>query len=139
MDRVILKPRIGSARIGRAGVQGPAGPDGWAEPIQLITTSGPSLVIDYSLGKHVVLQLQHDVALTVIGWPSADRLARLTIEVMQAGDHTITFPSAWLWSAGAIPDITPGAGSSDVLLFTTVDAGATVRGHVIGQAYQSAN
>lgn len=114
---------------------GPRGDDGWAAPIQKITATGPTLQINYALGKHCVITITGNVtSVSVVGWPAADLLARLTLELVNTGGFTFAPPPA-KWTNGQVATNTPGAGKADTWIFTTVDGGATVKGHVVGSNY----
>jgi hypothetical protein len=133
---IIIKPPARRAVVGTAGTQGPRGPDGWAAPIQRLVADAADLTINYALGKHVVVSLEANVSsFSVVGWPAADRLARLTLEITNAGGFSIAWP-AWIeWAYGVVPVVSPGAGAFDMIALTTVDGGPPVRGHVVGQRY----
>ena len=122
---------------GPQGAQGPEGPDPWLEPIQDLTASG-SLIVDYALGKHVRLNLTGDVtSFSVIGWPASNRIARLTLEILNAGDFGIlAWPPGTLWQAGSVAQITRGLSARDRIILSTTDAGATVYGDPIGFDYR---
>lgn len=118
--------------VGVPGIQGPAGPDGWSVAIQKVTAAGPTQAIDYALGKHCQLTLTGNVTLSFTGWPADDYLARLTIEVVNTGSFSITWPAAVKWAGGSVGANTIGAGKLDTFIFTTIDAGTTIKGHVAG-------
>ena len=122
---------------GPRGAQGEQGPDPWLEPIQNIAASG-SLEINYSLGKHVHLTLTGDVtSFSVIGWPVANRIARLTLEILNSGDFGIlAWPGQVLWQSGSTPEITRGAGARDRIILSTSDAGTTIYGDPVGFDYR---
>jgi subtilisin family serine protease len=112
---------------------GPQGPDPWDEPIQEISASG-ALVINYSLGKHVVLTLTGNVtSLTVSNWPASQRVARLTLEILNNGAFTIQSWPGVQWPDGVAPGQTPSG--KDMIILTTVNAGARTFGHLIGLNY----
>ncbi len=112
---------------------GPQGPDPWDEPVQIISASG-ALVIDYSLGKHVVLTLTGNVtSLTVSNWPAATTIARLTLEILNGGSFTIQSWPGVLWPDGVAPTQTPNG--KDMIILTTVNAGARTFGHLVGLNY----
>lgn len=140
---VLKSSQPASARLsliaspGPQGAQGPEGPDPWLEPIQDLTASGP-LIVDYALGKHVRLVLTADVtAFSVINWPPPNRIARLTLEIVNVGDFGIlAWPPGTLWQSGTAPDLTRGEGARDRLILSTTDAGATVYGDPVGFDYR---
>lgn len=123
--------------VGVSVVIGPQGNDGAAVPVQYVSGSG-SVTLDYSLGKHVVLTLTGNItALAFINWPLAGNLARLTVEVHNTGNYSISgYPSQTKWSLGhTVPVITLGNGAEDWLAFTTTTAGSSISGHYVGQNY----
>lgn len=136
----LASPRAEIALVaspGPRGAQGDQGPDPWLEPIQNITASG-ALIIDYSLGKHVRLTLAGDVtSFAVTGWPAANRIARLTLEVLNGGNFGIlAWPTGIIWQSGSVPEITQGAGARDRIILSTTDTGATIYGDPVGFDYR---
>jgi hypothetical protein len=122
---------------GPQGVQGPSGPDPWLEPIQNLTGNG-ALDINYALGKHVRLTLAGNVTqLSVSGWPVANRIARLTLEILNEGNFGIlAWPNGTIWQSGSVPEITQGAGARDRIILSTTDSGATIYGDPVGFDYR---
>jgi hypothetical protein len=114
---------------------GPPGPDGWAVPIQNITETTGTAVIDYSAGKYAKVTLDANTTLSVINWPPAGEFARLTLRIIQGGSFSLGWPTGIKWSFD-IPAITQGTGSIDMYAITTDDGGATLLGHVIGQNFE---
>lgn len=110
------------------GLRGPAGPDPWLDPVQVISAAGP-LAINYALGKHVRLTLTGDVTLSVTNWPPMDRIARLTLEIQNTGAFGITWPTV-LWPGGLEPTLT--ASGTDIVILSTTTAGAVVYGFPAG-------
>ena len=124
-----------------AGIPGPRGergPDPWLDPVQVITHEGGPLAIDYGAGKHVRLTLQGDIeALTLTGWPEPNRIARLTLELINDGAFSVAvWPSGTLWPFGVSPVLTPGPGAHDLIILTTTDGGATILGCPVGYSFQ---
>jgi hypothetical protein len=121
---------------GSAGARGPAGPDPWLDQIQTLSGSGP-FNLNYELGKHVVLTLTGNATISIINWPPANTIARLTLEVINTGNFLITgWPAGTIWQSGSIPAITQGAGARDRIIFSTTDAGAVIYGDPIGFDYR---
>ena len=119
--------------ITASGAQGPAGPDPWLEPIQYLTADGGTLLIDYSLGKHVVLTVQADTVLDVTGWPLAGRIARLTLETINDGAFQITgWPAGTKSQQGQIPILTTGPNGEDTIVLTSIDGGASIKLYLAG-------
>jgi hypothetical protein len=122
---------------GPQGVQGPSGPDPWLEPIQDINASG-AVEINYALGKHVRLHLVGTVTqLSVSGWPIANRIARLTLEILNEGNFGIlAWPNGTIWQSASVPEITQGAGARDRIILSTTDSGETIYGDPVGFDYR---
>jgi hypothetical protein len=122
---------------GPEGAPGPSGPDPWLEPIQDIEASG-ALAINYALGKHVRLTLAGDVtSFAVSGWPVTNRIARLTLEILNSGDFGIlAWPNGTIWQSGSVPEVTRGDGARDRIILSTTDAGATIYGDPVGFDYR---
>lgn len=122
---------------GPQGAAGEAGPDPWLEPVQDIAASG-ALVIDYALGKHVRLALGGNVtSFAVNNWPARDRIARLTLEIVNGGGFGIlAWPDGTLWQSGSVPELTRGAGARDRIILSTTDGGTTIYGDPIGFDYR---
>jgi len=140
---VLKSSQPASARLsliaspGPQGAQGPEGPDPWLEPIQDIEAMG-ALIINYARGKHVRLNLIGDVtSFSVINWPPPNRIARLTLEILNGGDFGIlAWPPGTLWQSGSVAQITRGEGARDRLILSTTDAGATLYADPIGFDYR---
>jgi hypothetical protein len=107
------------------------------EPIQTITAQG-NVVIDYSLGRHCVLNVVGQVTnLSVTNWPPAGRIARLTLELTNTGPYDVTtWDYSIVWPEGAEPILTTGAGVVDRIILSTADGGVTVFGDVVGYDYK---
>jgi hypothetical protein len=122
---------------GPEGAPGPSGPDPWLEPIQDIAASG-AVEINYALGKHVRLTLTGNVSsLAVTGWPVANRIARLTLEILNEGNFGIlAWPNGTIWQSGSVPEITQGAGARDRIILSTTDGGLTIYGDPVGFDYR---
>lgn len=111
--------------------------DGSAITTQSLTGNG-ALVIDYTLGRHVLLTMTGNVtSINIINWPATTTFARLTCEIHNTGAFTLSgYPAGWKISNGhTVPVLTPGAGAEDWIAFTTHTAGTTVSVHWVGQNY----
>ena len=95
-------------------------------------------MVDYALGKHVRLNLTGDVtSFSVINWPAPNRIARLTLEILNGGDFGIlAWPPGILWQSGSVAQITRWAGARDRIILSTTDAGATLYADPIGFDYR---
>lgn len=115
------------------GVTGPRGDDGWMVPVQVITPTGPSLVLDYELGKHIKILLnQHITSVVFEGWPPPGFLARMTIEIHNPDDFEIAWPADVKWSKDVAGAVTI---NESWRAFTTSTGGARINGHVLGNEY----
>lgn len=122
---------------GPLGPEGPAGPDPWLAAVQDV--SGQGVVnLFYSAGKHIRLTLLGDITqLNVTGWPIANRVARLTLEITNTGNFGIlSWPAGSLWQGGITMPITQGAGAKDRFVLSTTDAGATIFVDAVGFDYR---
>lgn len=115
---------------GEQGPQGPRGPDPWDDQAQVLSASGP-LTVDYTAGKHVRLTLTGNVALTVVNWPVAHTVARLTLETFSSGNFQIALPPGTRTSNGLPLLLTPEG--NDEMILSTTDGGQTVNAFMVGQ------
>lgn len=121
--------------LASTGPRGVPGPDPWLEGIQDLTANGGTLLIDYAAGKHVRLDLQADTIIDVENWPIVNRIARLTIEVDNAGAFQITgWPTGTRGQNGQTPVLTTGG--EDTIVLTTTDGGATINLYIAGLNFQ---
>lgn len=115
------------------GPQGARGPDPWDDPVQFITASGV-LVIDYLLGKHVVLTLSGNVtSLTVNNWPTSGKIARATFEIINPSNYNVVSWPGVKWPGGVEPDVS--VGGIDLFILATVTGGTRILGNTVGQGY----
>lgn len=132
-DTVIVTNDV--TKIVEVQARGPAGLDPWAEDIQQIAQGSGALVINYALGKHVVLTLNGNLtSVSIINWPVTNKVARLTLEILNSGAFNIASWPSIKWPYAAPPAVTPNG--TDVYVITTVNAGARQLGHVVGQDYR---
>lgn len=120
---------------GLPGANGPPGPDPWMEPVQNVIAAGDT-EINYAAGKMVRLHLTADASLSVINWPAANRIARLTLEILNDGFAILAWPAGCVWQAGSVPALTGDPGSRDRIILSTTDGGLTVYGDPIGFDYR---
>lgn len=101
---------------------------------QTITANSSTLNIDMALGWYAAVSLAANVTtFTVSNWPASGSLAKLVLEVSNAGAYNITdWPGTTVWSGGAAPTLTSGAGKKDTLMLTSLDGGSNFRGYVLG-------
>jgi hypothetical protein len=114
-------------KAGPPGARGREGTAGTAdEPAQEISTSGDTLYIDRSLGKHVRVLLHNDITgVVIVGWPQDLIRGSVVLEVYNFGTNNITgWPSGTFWNSGSAPTLTPD-GIDCYVLFTS-DGGNTI-------------
>lgn len=127
---VEVQPAIAVVEVQVPGIQGPAGPDPWLGQVQTVTASTVTTEIDYSLGRHVVMALNADTALSVVEWDETGEVNRLTLEIHSSGTRAITWPGAVKWSGGTPPTLT--GNGIDIIILTTTNAGAEIFGFAAG-------
>jgi len=102
-----------------------------------VVASGPAVTIDYAKGTFQNLILAASVtSMTVINWPKNGKTGRLILEVTNTGAYSLAWPTGTVWPAGAVGQVTQGAGKRDVFVLTTATEGAETFGNTIGQDYQ---
>jgi hypothetical protein len=120
---------------GLPGGVGPPGPDPWMEPVQHIDAAGDTQ-INYAAGKYVKLHVTADCSLSVINWPVANRIARLTLEILNDGFSILAWPAGTIWQNGSLPTPTATPGARDRIILSTTDGGLTIYGDPIGYDYR---
>lgn len=137
--RIASQQEIAVKILGKPGPPGVGlpGPDPWLDPIQTFDASG-DLVINYALGKTVRMTLIGDVtSLSISNWPVSNRIARLTLEILNSGTFDIlAWPAETYWQFGAPPVLTKEAGSRDRIILSTTNAGAVIYGDPVGFDYR---
>lgn len=114
---------------------GPQGASG-APTYQAVTVENNILAIDLNAGAYARAALSELAELVLTGWPTNFEMGRLTVELDIAPGATVTsYPAGTLWSSGAPPVLSPGP-AKDILMFTSIDGGLTVFGHIVGQSYR---
>jgi hypothetical protein len=134
MDHVKLRAIPNTTRLSTPGSQGPAGPDGWAVPIQRADIEG-DVTLDYRNGKTAELTVTGDtnIAFDPAGWPNDGYLARFTLKFFNPGNYLVNFVDDNLFWAGDVPTFIIGR---SMLAFSATDGGEEVWGHLIGIDYQ---
>jgi hypothetical protein len=96
-----------------------------------------ALAIDRANGEYQVYSVTGDVtSITLTGWPVSGEYGKLILEFTNTGAFTINgWPAAVKWPKSVIPTLTSGNGKDMLVVLTTRDGGATVRGSVAGQDY----
>lgn len=102
-----------------------------------VVANGAAVTIDYAKGTFQNLILAADVTtMSVINWPRSGKTGRLILQITNTGSFKIhDWPPGTVWSDGAPPYITQGAGMRDVVVLTTAAGGEPIFGNVVGQNY----
>lgn len=119
-----------SAKIAPAGVVSDATLDTYVTKAAL---SGTTPSVDVSARDTYTLTTSGNTTFTFTNAPSGADVRTFTIILTAGGTHTITWPASVDWAGGTAPDA-PASGETDVLVFTTVDNGATYYGFLAGDA-----
>ena len=92
---------------------------------------GGSDNIDISAGNVVTATVSTSEQTFVFTNPSATgRSCTFVLELTNGGSQTIVWPGAVDWVGGSAPSLT--SSGLDLLVFTTIDAGSTWLGFVVG-------
>lgn len=102
-----------------------------------IVASGAAITIDYAKGTFQNLILAADVTeMTVVNWPRSGKTGRLILQITNTGAFKVhSWPLGTVWSDGAAPYITQGAGKRDIVVLTTATSGDPIFGNIVGQNY----
>lgn len=103
---------------------------------QLPTWQG-SVAVNLDLGNVVQPAMAGNVtAVAITGWPSAGIEGKLVLYIGQgATAYDITgWPAQVKWLGGQPPELTTANGYTDVIVLTSIDAGATIFGFHVGVA-----
>jgi hypothetical protein len=122
--------------IGPRGYTGSVGPTGATGPVFLHYSASVDangvLVLDYSQNQCFVIIVDANITnLSVINWPGGGVANRITLEFRNTGSFTVTWPRMF-WANGRALQLTPGNGSRDIAIVTTMDSGVTLYGHGVG-------
>ena len=71
-----------------------------------------------------------DMTVSFTGFPTSGTAGYLTLELVNGGAHTITWPASVKWDGDAAPTLR--SAGVDVLVFLTRDGGTTIRGFQTG-------
>lgn len=102
---------------------------------QLMTWDTGSADINVDFGNTVQAVMHTNTTLQpVTGWPGPGEEGKVTIYVQQAGGgpYRIDWPAGIHWVNGNTPDLSTFSDKWDVIILTTIDAGATVFGFHVG-------
>lgn len=116
---------------------------GGLESVSTNYSASGSVTLDLANGNVFRLTLSGDVTLSFTG-ATNNKVCAFTLHVKQsnAGDYTVTWPSAVIWPGGNEPTVTPTPSAYDVYVFETItgdgsDGGAgTWIGSVAGQDFK---
>ncbi len=100
--------------------------------VKTTNANGTPLNISYKEGLYQKIILTENTTITLIDFPDADYLGRLTLEIINNTNKTITWSNTILWNSGEPPDLLLG---SVLIVLMTTTAGNTIFGNVAGQQY----
>lgn len=101
-----------------------------------LTMTGPTTV-NWQNGEVQKVSLTGNATVGVSNWPASGNLAKLMLDIVNAGAFNITaWPTGTIWPAGSAPIITSGSGHRDIIMLMTNDGGTTILGSVVGQDYR---
>ncbi|WP_352402677.1 carbohydrate-binding protein [Pyramidobacter sp.] len=118
------------------GLSNPASVDLFKAPtegVQNLGTRTGNTTIDCALGNYVIMTIG---ALLTLSFTAAanGRLRVLTLELINGGSATVTWPASVKWADGAAPVLT--AAGKDLITLMTRDDGATWYGTVVGSDFK---
>lgn len=69
--------------------------------------------------------------------PDPSFSSTVTLRIVQdgVGSRGVTFPAIIKWAGGIVPSVSGAANAIDIFGFTTLDAGVTFNGFILGQAF----
>lgn len=102
--------------------------------IKTNTFNGGIQEISFKNGLYQKIILQDDTTVKFSDFPETDYLGRLTLEIINNSNKTITWQDTIFWNFGEAPNISAG---NSILVITTSDAGNTIYGNLAGQDYSS--
>ena len=100
-------------------------------------TSGSTDTIDLEDGNVHNVTLTANCTFTFSNPPASGTSGTFTLFLNQdgTGSRTATWPASVKWAGGAAPTLTTTASRTDILVFTTIDAGTIWYGAVSGQDF----
>jgi len=100
-------------------------------------TSGAAATIDLENGNVHNVTLTANCTFTFSNPPASGTSGTFTLFLNQdaTGSRTVTWPGSVKWAGGTAPTLTTTASRTDILVFTTIDAGTIWYGAVSGQDY----
>lgn len=97
-------------------------------------TAAATTAVNRANGENVALTLGMSITtLTVSGWPASGFTGKLRLVIVSSGAFTIAWPAGTKWAGGTAPTLT--SSGTDIVILMTDNAGTTIYGSVVGQAY----
>ncbi|WP_352402992.1 carbohydrate-binding protein [Pyramidobacter sp.] len=118
------------------GLSNPASVDLFKAPtegVQNLGTMTGNTTINCALGNYVIMTIGASLTLSFTAAANG-RLRVLTLELINGGSATVTWPASVKWGDGAAPVLT--AAGKDVITLMTRDNGATWYGTVVGSDFK---
>lgn len=118
------------------GLSNPASVDLFKAPtedVQDLGTRTGNTTINCALGNYVIMTIGASLTLSFTAAANG-RLRVLTLELINGGSATVTWPASVKWADGAAPVLT--AAGKDLITLMTRDDGATWYGTVVGSDFK---
>jgi hypothetical protein len=110
--------------------------DGVNDKSNSVSSSSGTANLDCSQANTFVISLTENTTFVFNNPPSSGSAYSMTVIINQDSTaRTITWPASVIWNIGVAPTA-PEANETDVLVFTTTDAGSTWYGFQVGNAMQ---
>lgn len=100
---------------------------------QVVSWTGAQTV-NLDNGNSYLITLTGNVTLSLSGWPATGDEGKVTLYLVQGSGapHLVTWPVGVKWLDATAPVLSLTETHSDVVVFTSLDAGTTVHGFHIG-------
>jgi hypothetical protein len=92
-----------------------------------------AMSLDMEQGNYFFGTLTGDASLSFSNPPASGRLGSFTLDVVNGGAHTITWPAGVSWGSAGAPALS--AAAMDTLVFKTRDAGTHWQGYLSGAGF----
>lgn len=91
---------------------------------KVVALTGTTPDVDCNSGNVFTLTTSGNTTFTFSNPPASGSSFGFILKLTSGGSHTITYPASVDWAGATAPDV-PASGETDVLVFTTMDAGTT--------------
>lgn len=109
---------------------------GGVETLSALGNKTGATAINLANGNVFSVTLTGNVTFSFSGATAASACSfGLYIKQDGTGGRTVTWPASVKWAGGAAPSLSTAASATDVLVFETLDGGATWYGSLVGLAF----